>query len=67
MPPLWERLGELTMPVTVVVGARDAKFTQLGERIVALLREGELVVLAGGHNLALECPVEVAAAIVGAR
>src|SRR4051812_37974735 len=25
MPPLWERLGELTMPVALVVGERDAK------------------------------------------
>ena len=26
LPPLWERLGELRMPVTLIVGARDHKF-----------------------------------------
>ena len=28
MPPLWDRLGELAMPVTLVVGERDAKFAR---------------------------------------
>jgi 2-succinyl-6-hydroxy-2,4-cyclohexadiene-1-carboxylate synthase len=32
--PLWDRLGELAMPVLVVTGARDTKFTALGQRIV---------------------------------
>ena len=33
--PLWDRLGELTLPVLVVVGGRDTKFTDLGRRLVA--------------------------------
>ena len=33
--PLWDRLGELHQPVLVVVGSRDAKFTELGRRLVA--------------------------------
>ena len=33
MPPLWERLGELAMPVTLVVGERDAKFRAIAERM----------------------------------
>ena len=33
MPPLWDRLGELTMPVTLVVGERDAKFRAIAERM----------------------------------
>ncbi len=32
--PLWDRLGELAMPVLVVTGARDAKFTAIGRRMV---------------------------------
>jgi 2-succinyl-6-hydroxy-2,4-cyclohexadiene-1-carboxylate synthase len=63
MAPLWERLSELDMPTTVVVGDRDAKFRELGERIVARLVRGELVVVAGGHALPLENPAAVAAAI----
>jgi len=60
MTPLWDRLGELTMPVTVVVGERDAKFRALGERMVALIAAAKLVVIPGGHRLALESPAAVA-------
>jgi 2-succinyl-6-hydroxy-2,4-cyclohexadiene-1-carboxylate synthase len=56
MEPLWRRLGELRMPVTVVVGDRDAKFRALGGRMLALLRAGRLVSIAGGHRLPLENP-----------
>jgi 2-succinyl-6-hydroxy-2,4-cyclohexadiene-1-carboxylate synthase len=38
--PLWDRLGLLAMPVLVVAGANDPKFTALGERLVACI---------GGH------------------
>jgi 2-succinyl-6-hydroxy-2,4-cyclohexadiene-1-carboxylate synthase len=56
MQPLWERLGELTMPVTVVVGDRDAKFRAIGAQMVEQLPDAELVVVAGGHGLVLENP-----------
>ena len=32
--PLWDRLGELSMPVLVVTGSRDSKFTVQGRRMV---------------------------------
>jgi len=54
MEPLWRRLGELRMPVTIVVGDRDAKFRALGERMLALLRAGRLASVPGGHRLPLE-------------
>jgi 2-succinyl-6-hydroxy-2,4-cyclohexadiene-1-carboxylate synthase len=60
MVPLWDRLGELRMPVTVLVGERDAKFRTLGERMVGLLPDAEMVVVPGGHGLALENPGAVA-------
>ncbi len=60
MQPLWDRLGELRMPVTVLVGERDQKFRALGERMVTLLPHARLVVVAGGHGLPLENPVAVA-------
>ncbi len=60
MEPLWDRLLELTMPVTVLVGDGDAKFLALGERMVALLPNAELVVAPGGHGLPLENPEAVA-------
>jgi 2-succinyl-6-hydroxy-2,4-cyclohexadiene-1-carboxylate synthase len=63
MQPLWGRLSELTMPVTVLMGARDAKFPALGERMVDLLPDAELKILAGGHRLLLESPAAVARAL----
>lgn len=63
MEPLWDRLGELTMPVALVAGERDEKFTRLARRALALLRNGSLTVLAGGHRLPLENPSGVAEAL----
>jgi 2-succinyl-6-hydroxy-2,4-cyclohexadiene-1-carboxylate synthase len=61
MEPLWDRLGDLRMPVTVVVGQRDAKFSEIGEQVVSLLADGELAAVAGAHNLPLENPLALAA------
>jgi 2-succinyl-6-hydroxy-2,4-cyclohexadiene-1-carboxylate synthase len=63
MQPLWDRLGELEMPVTVVAGERDAKFRALGERMVDLLPDGALVVIPGGHALPLESPAALTAVL----
>jgi pimeloyl-ACP methyl ester carboxylesterase len=66
MAPLWDRLGELRMPVTVVAGERDAKFVALGERLAAALPDARLVVVPGaGHGLPREAPQAVADAIAG--
>jgi 2-succinyl-6-hydroxy-2,4-cyclohexadiene-1-carboxylate synthase len=63
MPSLWPRLGELEMPVTVLVGKRDAKYRALGQRMVELLPDAQLVTVEGGHGLPLENPAAVAAAL----
>jgi 2-succinyl-6-hydroxy-2,4-cyclohexadiene-1-carboxylate synthase len=63
MGPLWGRLGELQMPCAFVAGERDAKFRAIGQRMVALMPEANLVVISGGHALALESPQELAAVI----
>jgi len=67
MAPLWERLRELRgVPVTVLVGALDAKYVALGERLARTLPRAQLQVVQGaGHALALEAPATVAAAIDG--
>lgn len=65
MTPLWERLGELAMPVLFIAGRRDEKFAAIGERVVRAVPDGRLLLLDGGHALALECPGEVAAALDG--
>ena len=54
------------MPCDVVVGERDAKFTALGERLVAALPDARLHVVAGaGHGLAREAPAALAAMLSG--
>jgi 2-succinyl-6-hydroxy-2,4-cyclohexadiene-1-carboxylate synthase len=64
MTPLWQRLGELRMPVAVLAGERDAKFVALARRLVEALPGGSLTIVEGaGHALPLEAPAAVACAI----
>ena len=64
--PLWGRLHELDMPVLVVAGERDAKFTALGVRLVAAIGDNASmrVVAGAGHACHLEDPHGFAAAVV---
>ena len=57
LPSLWDRLGELAMPVALIVGERDAKFRAIAERMAAALPSaaGEIVPGAG-HAVHLEDP-----------
>jgi 2-succinyl-6-hydroxy-2,4-cyclohexadiene-1-carboxylate synthase len=64
MPPLWERLGELAMPVALVVGERDLKFRAIAARMGERLPDARVIVVGGaGHAVQLERPEAVAAAI----
>jgi 2-succinyl-6-hydroxy-2,4-cyclohexadiene-1-carboxylate synthase len=67
LPSLWDRLGELTIPVQLVVGGRDAKFRATAERMAAALPDARLTVVPGaGHAVHLEAPAAVAAIIADA-
>jgi 2-succinyl-6-hydroxy-2,4-cyclohexadiene-1-carboxylate synthase len=63
MEPLWDRLGELEMPVTFLAGDRDAKFREIGERFVRVCPGARTLVVEGGHGLPLENPQSVVAAL----
>jgi 2-succinyl-6-hydroxy-2,4-cyclohexadiene-1-carboxylate synthase len=64
MEPLWDRLGELAMPVTLVVGERDARFRAIAEQMAAGIPGCRVIVVPGaGHAVQLEQPDAVAAAI----
>ena len=56
--PRWDRLGELSMPVLVVVGERDERFRRIGEDLVAGIGENaDLAVVPGaGHAVPFEAP-----------
>ena len=65
MEPLWERLSELDgLPVTIIAGERDGRYTATGRRLAAALRGARMLVVPGaGHGLPREAPQAVAAAI----
>ncbi|MHB1809026.1 MAG: alpha/beta fold hydrolase [Solirubrobacteraceae bacterium] len=66
MEPVWERLGELTMRVSVLAGERDGKYVEIAKRMAGALPNVELSIVKGGHGLLLENPRAVAAAIEAA-
>ena len=64
LPPLWDRLGELSMPVTLLVGGRDRKFQAIAAQMAAAIAHARTDVIAGaGHAVHLEAPGVVAAAV----
>ena len=64
MEPLWDRLGALRMPVTLIAGERDAKFRAIAERMASAIPQATLVIAPGaGHAVHLEAPQVVAGAL----
>jgi len=61
--PLWERLGQLTIPTLVLVGADDHKFVASGKRLVDAIPGAELATLPAGHAVHLESPTASAESI----
>lgn len=62
---LWDRLGEIVIPVRWVVGEGDAKFRVLAERAVERLPQAKLDVVAeAGHRVAFDHPEEVRKIVV---
>lgn len=65
LAPLWERLGELSMPVTLLAGERDEKFKAIAAQMADALPDASLTVVAGaGHAVHLEAPARVAELIL---
>ena len=60
--PLWDQLHRLTMPVLIVCGERDSKFTALGRRMADAIGTNArvAVVPAAGHAPHLQRPDTVA-------
>ncbi len=62
---LWDRLDELTMPVLVLHGSRDAKFAAIGAAMADAIGSGaELESIEGTHAVHLEQPEATAEAVV---
>jgi 2-succinyl-6-hydroxy-2,4-cyclohexadiene-1-carboxylate synthase len=60
--PQWNRLGDLAMPVLILTGADDEKFTALGRRMAAAIggNARQVVVPGTGHSPHLQNPSLVA-------
>jgi len=58
--PLWSRLHELTMPVLVVTGTDDPKFTAIGRRMAQAIGENatHVEVPQAGHSVPFERPAD---------
>ncbi len=57
MPPLWDALERLEMPVLLVAGARDAKYAAIIRQMGAAIPNARVeIVPAAGHNVHLEQP-----------
>lgn len=66
LPSLWDRLGELEVPVELIVGERDAKFRAVAQRMASVLPRARTEVVPGaGHAVHLERPDRVAAILAG--
>jgi 2-succinyl-6-hydroxy-2,4-cyclohexadiene-1-carboxylate synthase len=63
--PLWDRLARLAMPVLLVVGDRDRKFSELARRMAGAMTgtDPEVLSLPGTHAVHLENPDACADAI----
>jgi 2-succinyl-6-hydroxy-2,4-cyclohexadiene-1-carboxylate synthase len=61
LPSLWDRLGELSSRVEIVVGERDAKFQVIARQMAAALPDARVHVIGdAGHAVHLEAPGRVA-------
>ncbi len=65
MTPLWDRLGEVEIPVLVLAGEHDHKFTALGQRLAHHLPSGTFdTITDAGHAAHLEQPAATATRII---
>lgn len=62
--PLWGVLERITVPVQVIAGTSDEKFTKLGQRMVDALPNATFASVPGGHAVHSEAPEAVAALVV---
>lgn len=60
---LWERLKHVALPVLLVTGSLDPKFTALAEKMLRALPNAEHGIIEAGHAIHVEKPAEFATMI----
>ena len=64
MPPVWDRLGELELPVLLLTGDLDEPYVTAARRMAGLMPRADWRTVPGcGHAPQLEDPASVAAAL----
>jgi 2-succinyl-6-hydroxy-2,4-cyclohexadiene-1-carboxylate synthase len=63
--PLWDRLHEIEVPVLVLAGVDDAKFSAVATRLGRSIGPSATVALVprAGHSAHLECPADTASIV----
>ena len=56
MPPIWEQLGQITVPVLSIAGSRDSKYLSLATELVDLIPNARLETLETTHAPLVESP-----------
>ncbi|MDE3131100.1 MAG: 2-succinyl-6-hydroxy-2,4-cyclohexadiene-1-carboxylate synthase [Acidobacteriota bacterium] len=65
LPPVWRRLPELQMPVELLAGERDRKFTALAREMARCIPRATVTIVPGaGHAVHLERPDAVVAKLL---
>ncbi|TAK22429.1 MAG: 2-succinyl-6-hydroxy-2,4-cyclohexadiene-1-carboxylate synthase [Chloroflexota bacterium] len=56
-PEAWSRLGDLAMPVKLIVGALDEKYVAIGQKMTTVISRNDLTIVPdAGHSVHLETP-----------
>ncbi len=64
MPPVWDRLGQIRVPVLLITGASDPKFCDLADRMKTRLADARHVIIRGAaHRVHLNQPAEYTVAL----
>lgn len=64
-PSLWHRLDLIEIPVLVIAGELDPKFTEIGTRMAERLPRGSFASIAGGGHAAHTEQPELVTAVIG--
>ncbi len=67
LPSVWDRLSELHMPVDLVVGAHDTKFTATARKMADMIPNATITIVPDtGHAVHLERPAAIIELLTGA-
>jgi 2-succinyl-6-hydroxy-2,4-cyclohexadiene-1-carboxylate synthase len=63
-PSVWRRLTDITMPVLIISGTRDEKYSAIAQRMAAIIPDAEILALDhAGHNPLGDTPDQAYGAI----